>query len=52
MRSIRAFLITLAGLTFVAIVTVFTASIGIALAAGILYLRRGKAAATPVPAGA
>lgn len=32
MRSIRAFLITLAGLTFVAVVTVFTASIGIALA--------------------
>ena len=32
MRSIRAFLLTLAGLTFVAVVTVFTASIGIALA--------------------
>jgi hypothetical protein len=32
MRSIRAFFITLAGLTFVAVVTVFTASIGIALA--------------------
>lgn len=32
MRSIRAFLFTLAGLTFVAVVTVFTASIGIALA--------------------
>jgi hypothetical protein len=32
MRSIRAFFITLAGLTFVGIITVFTASIGIALA--------------------
>jgi hypothetical protein len=32
MRSIRAFLVTLAGLTFVAVVAVFTASIGIALA--------------------
>lgn len=32
MRSIRAFFITLAGLTFVGVVTVFTASIGIALA--------------------
>jgi hypothetical protein len=32
MRSIRAFFITLAGLTFVAVITVFTASIGIALA--------------------
>ena len=32
MRSIRAFFLTLAGLTFVAVVTVFTASIGIAIA--------------------
>jgi hypothetical protein len=32
MRSIRAFFITLAGLTFVGVITVFTASIGIALA--------------------
>lgn len=32
MRSIRAFFLTLAGLTFVAVVAVFTASIGIAVA--------------------
>ena len=32
MRSIRAFFLTLAGLTFVGIIAVFTASIGIALA--------------------
>lgn len=32
MRSIRAFFLTLAGLTFVAVVAVFTASIGIAIA--------------------
>lgn len=32
MRSLRAFFLTLAGLTFVAVVTVFTASIGIAIA--------------------
>jgi hypothetical protein len=32
MRSIRAFFLTLAGLTFVAVVAVFTASLGIALA--------------------
>lgn len=32
MRSIRAFFLTLAGLTFVAVIAVFTASIGIAIA--------------------
>jgi hypothetical protein len=32
MRSLRAFFLTLAGLTFVAVVAVFTASIGIAIA--------------------
>lgn len=32
MRSIRSFLFTLAGLTFVAVVALFTASIGIAIA--------------------
>lgn len=32
MRSLRAFFITLAGLTFVGVVTVFTASLTIALA--------------------
>lgn len=32
MRSIRSFFLTLAGLTFVAVVALFTASIGIALA--------------------
>ena len=32
MRSIRAFFLTLAGLTFVAIVAVFSASIGLAIA--------------------
>lgn len=32
MRSIRSFLLTLAGLTFVAVVALFTASIGIAIA--------------------
>lgn len=32
MRSIRAFFLTLAGLTFVCVAAVFTASIGIALA--------------------
>ena len=32
MRSIRSFLFTLAGLTFVTVVALFTASVGIALA--------------------
>ena len=32
MRSIRSFFITLAGLTFVAVIALFTASVGIALA--------------------
>jgi hypothetical protein len=32
MRSIRSFFLTLSGLTFVAIVAMFTASIGIAIA--------------------
>ena len=32
MRSIRSFFLTLAGLTFVAVVALFTASIGIAIA--------------------
>jgi len=32
MRSLRSFFITLAGLTFVAVVALFTASVGIALA--------------------
>ena len=32
MRSIRSFFFTLAGLTFVAVVALFTASVGIALA--------------------
>ena len=32
MRSLRSFFITLAGLTFVAVVALFTASIGIAIA--------------------
>jgi hypothetical protein len=32
MRSLRSFFITLAGLTFVAVIALFTASIGIALA--------------------
>ena len=32
MRSLRSFFITLAGLTFVGVVALFTASIGIALA--------------------
>ena len=32
MRSIRSFFLTLAGLTFVAVIALFTASIGIAIA--------------------
>jgi hypothetical protein len=32
MRSLRSFFITLAGLTFVAVIALFTASVGIALA--------------------
>ena len=42
MRSIRSFFLTLAGLTFVAIVALFTASIGIAIAGAASVLLFGQ----------
>jgi hypothetical protein len=42
MRSIRSFLLTLAGLTFVAVVALFTASIGLAIAGAISVLVFGQ----------
>jgi hypothetical protein len=42
MRSIRSFFLTLAGLTLVAIVALFTASIGIAIAGAISVLLFGQ----------
>lgn len=42
MRSIRSFLLTLAGLTFVAVLALFTASIGLAIAGAITVLVFGQ----------
>jgi hypothetical protein len=42
MRSIRSFLLTLAGLTFVAVAALFTASIGLAVAGSICVLLFGQ----------
>jgi hypothetical protein len=42
MRSIRSFFFTLAGLTLVAIVTLFTASVGIAIAGAAAVLLFGQ----------
>lgn len=42
MRSIRSFFLTLAGLTLVAIVALFTASIGIAIAGAVSVLLFGQ----------
>lgn len=42
MRSIRSFFLTLAGLTFVAIVALFTASVGIAIAGVVSVLLFGQ----------
>jgi hypothetical protein len=42
MRSIRSFFLTLAGLTFVAIVALFTASIGLAIAGTVSVLLFGQ----------
>ena len=41
MKSFRSFFLTLGGLTFVAVVAVFTASIGIAIAGAISVLMFG-----------
>jgi len=53
MRSVRSFFITLAGLTFVGIVALFTASIGILLAGTLCVIMIGQALASyfaPTPA--
>lgn len=42
MRSIRSFFLTLAGLTLVAIVALFTASVGIAIAGAVSVLLFGQ----------
>ena len=42
MRSLRSFLVTMSGLTFVAVVALFTASIGIAIAGTISVLLIGQ----------
>lgn len=42
MRSIRSFFLTLAGLTFVAIAALFTASIGLAIAGAVSVLLFGQ----------
>lgn len=42
MKSMRSFLITLCGLTFVAVVALFTASIGLAIAGSISVLLFGQ----------
>jgi hypothetical protein len=42
MRSLRSFLLTLAGLTFVAVAALFTASIGLAIAGSISVLLFGQ----------
>jgi hypothetical protein len=42
MRSLRSFLLTLGGLTFVAVAALFTASIGLAIAGAISVLLFGQ----------
>ena len=42
MRSVRSFLLTLAGLTFVAVAALFTASIGLAIAGAVSVLLLGQ----------
>jgi len=42
MRSLRSFLLTLAGLTFVAVAALFTASIGLAIAGTVSVLLLGQ----------
>ena len=42
MKSMRSFLLTLCGLTFVAVVALFTASIGIAVAGAVTVLLFGQ----------
>lgn len=42
MRSVRSFFLTLAGLTFVAVTALFTASIGLAIAGVISVLLLGQ----------
>ena len=42
MKSLRSFLLTLCGLTFVAVVALFTASIGIAVAGAVTVLLFGQ----------
>lgn len=54
MRSLRSFLLTLGGLTFVAVAALFTASIGLAIAGTISVLLFGQwlsslLTATPAP---
>jgi hypothetical protein len=45
MRSVRSFFFTLAGLTFVAVVALFTASLGLLLAGAISVVLLGQALA-------
>ena len=42
MRSLRSFLLTLGGLTFVAVAALFTASIGLAIAGAVSVLLLGQ----------
>lgn len=42
MRSLRSFVLTLAGLTFVAVAALFTASIGLAIAGAVSVLVLGQ----------
>jgi hypothetical protein len=42
MKSLRSFLLTLCGLTFVAVVALFTASIGLAIAGTVTVLLLGQ----------
>jgi hypothetical protein len=42
MRSLRSFLLTLSGLTFVAVAALFTASIGLAIAGAVTVLLFGQ----------
>ena len=42
MKSLRSFLLTLSGLTFVAVAAVFTASIGLAIAGAVTVLLFGQ----------
>ncbi|MFM2279049.1 MAG: hypothetical protein RLZZ444_1280 [Pseudomonadota bacterium] len=51
MKSIRSFLLTLAGLTFVAITALFTASLGLAIAGIVSVLILGQWLSTVLTGG-